>query len=448
MTTPDFQDPRLTEQRTPRAGRIDVASSLEIVDLINAEDALVPPAVRLERERIARAIELAVTAFERGGRLIYVGAGTSGRLGVLDASECPPTFGTPPEMVVGIIAGGYQALVRSIEGAEDDVNAAASDIEQAGGSPKDFVLGVAASGTTPFVRAALGRAQTFGAATGLLSCTDPPRVLADTCDVLILPRVGAEVVTGSTRMKAGTATKLVLNTITTGAMIRLGKVYGNLMVDLMATSDKLRDRGERIVMECCAVDRARARAVIADAAGSVKLAIGMARPGVDAGEARRGLPGARGAPREVAFVACHGQTVWHEPGRATLQLGDAAVLAERVGVRVVSDFRARDVAAGGQGAPLVALADVMLFGDPERGRLLLNLGGMANVTWVPRRGVAAGAIAFDTGPGVAVIDAVTRRLDPDAAFDKDGERARRGRPIPQALDTLLADGYLDRKSVV
>ncbi len=153
------------------------------------------------------------------------------------------------------------------------------------------------------------------------------------------------------------------------------------------------------------------------------------------------LAQAKVAPRDVAFVACHGQTVWHEPGRATLQLGDAAVLAERLGVRVVSDFRARDVAAGGQGAPLVALADVMLFGDPERGRLLLNLGGMANVTWVPRRGVAAGAIAFDTGPGVAVIDAVARRLDPDAAFDKDGERARRGRPIPQALDTLLADGY-------
>ena len=146
-------------------------------------------------------------------------------------------------------------------------------------------------------------------------------------------------------------------------------------------------------------------------------------------------------PRQVAFVACHGQTVWHEPGRATLQLGDPAVLAERVGVRVVSDFRARDVAAGGQGAPLVPLADVMLFGDPERGRLLLNLGGMANVTWVARRGVTAGAIAFDTGPGVAVVDAVTRRLDPDLPFDRDGVRARRGRPIPRALDALLGDPY-------
>jgi len=299
MTAPDFQDPRLTEQRNPRTGRIDVASSLEIVDLINAEDALVAPAVRAERERIARAIDLAVAAFERGGRLLYAGAGTSGRLGVLDASECPPTFGTPPEMVVGIIAGGYEALVRSVERAEDDVNAAAAAIDKAGVGAKDFVLGIAASGTTPFVRAALGRAQTLGAATGLLSCTDPPRVLADTCDVLILPKVGAEVVTGSTRMKAGTATKLVLNTITTGAMIRLGKVYGNLMVDLMATSDKLRDRGERIVMECCAVDRARARAVIADAAGSVKLAIVMARLGVDAEEARRALAAAGGLVRRA-----------------------------------------------------------------------------------------------------------------------------------------------------
>src|SRR5437899_112797 len=218
MTGSDCRDPGLAEQRNPRTQRIDVASSLEIVDLMNAEDATVAPAVHAVRDELARAIELAVTAFERGGRLIYVGAGTSGRLGVLDASECPPTFGTPPEMVQGIIAGGYQALVRSIEGAEDDVNAAAAGVEQAGVGPKDFVLGVAASGTTPFVRAALGRAQTFGAATGLLSCTDPPKVLAETCEVLILPKVGAEVVTGSTRMKAGTETKLVLNIIMNGAL--------------------------------------------------------------------------------------------------------------------------------------------------------------------------------------------------------------------------------------
>ncbi len=299
MSASDFQDPRLTEQRNPRTGRIDVASSLEIVDLINAEDALVAPALRAVREHIARAIDLAVAAFGRGGRLLYAGAGTSGRLGVLDASECPPTFGTPPGMVVGIIAGGYPALVKSVEGAEDDVYAAAAAIDQAGVTAADFVLGIAASGTTPFVRAALGRAQTLGATTGLVSCTDPPQLLADTCDVVILPRVGPEVVTGSTRMKAGTATKLVLNSITTGAMIRLGKVYGNLMIDLTATSAKLRDRGERIVMECCAVDRGAARAAIEAAGGSVKLAIVMARLGVGREEAGRALAAAGGLVRRA-----------------------------------------------------------------------------------------------------------------------------------------------------
>src|SRR5258707_9470177 len=265
MTVPDYRDPPLSEQRIPRTERIDVAPSLEIVDLLNAEDATVAAAVRAVRTSIVQAIDLAVAAFLGGGRLIYVGAGTSGRLGVLDASECPPTFGTPPELVVGVIAGGYQALVKGLEGAEDDVNAGMAAIDQARVAPADFVLGIAASGTTPFVRAALSRAQTIGASTGLVSCSDPPQVLVETCDVLILPKVGPEALTGSTRMKAGTATKLVLNTISTAAMIRLGRAYGNLMVDLIALSAKLRDRGERIVMECAAVDRAAARAAIAAA---------------------------------------------------------------------------------------------------------------------------------------------------------------------------------------
>jgi len=156
------------------------------------------------------------------------------------------------------------------------------------------------------------------------------------------------------------------------------------------------------------------------------------------------LAQAKVAPRDLTFIASHGQTIWHEPGRATFQLGDAAVIAERVGVQVVSDFRARDVAAGGQGAPLVPLADVMLFGHEQRGRWLLNVGGMANVTWVPRRGVAEGAFAFDTGPGVAVIDAVTRRIDPDAPYDQGGERARRGRPVAKLLDELLKDPYFEQ----
>jgi N-acetylmuramic acid 6-phosphate etherase len=299
MTTPDFLDPRLTERRNPRTVGLDVASSLEIVDLLNAEDRTVPGAVHAAREDIAAVIDLLVAAFGNGGRLIYVGAGTSGRLGVLDASECPPTFGTPPEMVVGVIAGGYASLVRGQEGAEDNLDAGASAMDDHRVGATDVVVGIAASGTTPYVRAALGRAQTLGAATVLVTCTDPPAVLRDTCDRIIAIRVGPEAVTGSTRMKAGTATKLVLNSLTTGAMIRLGKTYGNLMVDLQVLSDKLQDRGERIVMEVCGVDRERARAVLADAGGSVKLALVMARRKVDRAGAARLLAEAGGVIRRV-----------------------------------------------------------------------------------------------------------------------------------------------------
>jgi len=299
MSAPDFHDPRLTEQRNPRTERIDVASSLEIVDAINAEDRTVAEVVHGVREVLARAIDLIVARLHGGGRLIYVGAGTSGRLGVSDAAECPPTFGTPPELVTGVIAGGYAALVKSAEGAEDDVNAGMAAMDAQRVTATDIVIGIAASGTTPFVRAALGRAQTIGAATGLVSCSPPPKVLAETCDVLIVALVGPEVLTGSTRMKAGTATKLVLNTLTTGAMIRLGRCYGNLMVDLLAVSDKLKDRGERIVMECCAVDRAAARRAVAAAEGSVKLAIVMARRGVDRATAQRLLDAAAGFVRRA-----------------------------------------------------------------------------------------------------------------------------------------------------
>ena len=270
---------RLTERRNPNTANIDTAGPLEIVDLIAAEDAGVPRAVAEARVEIARAMELIEEAFRAGGRLFYVGAGTSGRLGVLDASECPPTFGVPPEMVTGVIAGGYAALVKSIEGAEDDPNQGIAEMDSRKVGRGDVVLGIAASGTTPFVQAALGRGQTLGARTVFLTCSDPPRVLLDTCDVTIVVRTGPEVVTGSTRMKAGTATKLVLNTLTTGAMIRLGKTYGNLMVDLKATNAKLVDRGERIVMEVAGVDRAKARRALDVAAGQVRLAIVIAAKG-------------------------------------------------------------------------------------------------------------------------------------------------------------------------
>jgi N-acetylmuramic acid 6-phosphate etherase len=299
MPTPEFRDPRLTEQRNPRTVDIDIASTLAIADLINAEDRLVPAAVHEARAPIAATIDLAVRAFRAGGRLIYVGAGTSGRLGVLDASECPPTFGTPPELVIGVIAGGRDALVKSEEGAEDDADAGARAMDDHRVGDQDLVVGIAASGTTPYVGAALERAHAVGAATVLLTCADPPEGLRAICDQLIVLKVGPEAVTGSTRMKAGTATKLALNTVTTGAMIRLGKTFGNLMVDLEARSDKLHDRGERIVMEVCAVDRATARRAIDAAAGSVKLAIVMLRRSVNAAEARRLLEQAGGLIRRV-----------------------------------------------------------------------------------------------------------------------------------------------------
>ena len=249
------------------------------MDLIAAEDATVPAAVHRERESIARAMSLVETSFRTGGRLLYVGAGTSGRLGVLDASECPPTFGTPPEMVVGTIAGGYGALLKAVEGAEDDPAAGAAEMESRQVGSKDTVVGIAASGTTTFVRAALERARALGARTVLVTCVEPPAGLRESCDVTVAVLTGPEVVTGSTRMKAGTATKLVLNTLTTGALIRIGKTYGNLMVDLQATNQKLVDRGERIVMEVAGGDRTGARRAIDAAGGSVRTAIVMLRRG-------------------------------------------------------------------------------------------------------------------------------------------------------------------------
>jgi N-acetylmuramic acid 6-phosphate etherase len=295
----DYLDTRLTERRNPRSSAIDTASALEIVDLIGAEDATIPGAVSRARTDIAKAIDLIEAAFRSGGRLVYVGAGTSGRLGVLDAAECPPTFGTPPEMVIGLIAGGAPALVRSVEGAEDDTVAARQAIESLRVEAKDVVVGIAASGTTPYVGAALERAHALGARTGLVSCSEPPRQLLGTCDVFITVLVGPEIVTGSTRMKAGTATKLVLNTLTTGAMIRLGKTYGNLMVDLRAWNEKLIDRSERIVMETTGLDRSAARAVIDSAGGSVKTAIVMARQGVGKEEAERLLAQHAGRLRPI-----------------------------------------------------------------------------------------------------------------------------------------------------
>ena len=292
-------DPRLTERRNPRTAGIDLATPLEIVTLLNAEDRTVAEAVSAQRAQIARAVELAEHAFRAGGRLFYVGAGTSGRLGVLDASECPPTFGTPPEMVQGIIAGGPAALTASQEGAEDVASDGAAAMATRDVNSRDFVVGIAASGTTPYVRGALERAAQLGAKTAIVACSPPPEDLVKAVTVAIIVLTGPEAVTGSTRMKAGTATKMVLNMISTGAMIRVGKTYGNLMVDLRALSAKLVDRGERILMEVCNVDRARARAAIDAAGGSVKTAIVMENAGINRDQAEAKLREAGGVIRRA-----------------------------------------------------------------------------------------------------------------------------------------------------
>jgi N-acetylmuramic acid 6-phosphate etherase len=288
----------LTERRNPRSHDIDHMSAEEIVELINSEDRTVPDAVRREAPAIARAVDIVVDRFRRGGRLLYVGAGTSGRLGVLDAAECPPTFGSDPEMVQGLIAGGYGALVRAREGAEDRSEDGARDLGERNVGERDVVFGIATSGVTPYVLGALEEARRVGAATVFLSCSPADRGSV-AADVTITPLVGPEVVTGSTRMKAGTATKLVLNTVTTAAMVLLGKVYENLMVDLVASCDKLRDRACRILMEVAGVDYDVAADVIAVAGGSVKTAIVMELRGVDRGEAEALLDASGGSVRRA-----------------------------------------------------------------------------------------------------------------------------------------------------
>jgi N-acetylmuramic acid 6-phosphate etherase len=298
----------LTEQRNPDTTDIDCKSTLEIVDIINAADKKVAHAVHQERHNIAKAVDLTVESFKNGGRLFYVGAGTSGRLGVLDASECPPTFGTDPTLVCGIIAGGEPALVRSVEGAEDNADDGAQAIRDNGITHKDIVMGIATGGTTPYVLGALNEAKKIGAKTIFLTCNpplpNPPpqggRELAGgIADVIINPITGPEVITGSTRMKAGTATKLVLNTLTTSVMIKTGKVYQNLMVDLCATNEKLRDRAERIVMAATNLDRNASSKLLKNASGNAKTAIVMHTLNISCEEAEKRLAQHNGLVRET-----------------------------------------------------------------------------------------------------------------------------------------------------
>jgi len=284
MTDGKAEKQALTETRNPRTMYIDRVSTREAVKLFINEDLAVFKAIEACNESIAQTIELVLTAFRSGGRLIYTGAGTSGRLGVLDASECPPTFGVNPEMVMALIAGGQKAVTNAVEGAEDNVDAGRQDLEAVKFSKNDILIGITASGTTPYVVGAINHARSIGAATVLLTC-NPYGELPQT-DVLINPAVGPEVITGSTRLKSGTACKMVLNMISSISMIRIGKVFENLMVDLMATNKKLQKRAIRIVMEGGRVPNYIAEAKLQDAGGDVKLAILMARTELSAEQAR------------------------------------------------------------------------------------------------------------------------------------------------------------------
>jgi N-acetylmuramic acid 6-phosphate etherase len=284
----------LTELRNPRSIRIDRMTIGEAVDLMNAEDATVAQAVAAAKDDICKAIELVVAAFEAGGRLIYVGAGTSGRLGVLDASECPPTFLSDPRMVQGIIAGGWDALRRSIEGAEDFPQDGAAQMDQMDVGPNDVVMGISTGGTTPYVHGAIERAKQRGAKTIFFGCVLDEHV-TDEADVSIRVLVGPEVITGSTRMKAGTATKLVLNTITTISMVRIGKVYENLMVDVNTRANqKLVDRGTRMIQTVTGLDRAAAAKLLQRSDGHVKTALVMHAKNVEREEAEELLAGHHG----------------------------------------------------------------------------------------------------------------------------------------------------------
>ncbi len=282
-----------TEGSNPASEAIDTLSPPEMVRLINREDAGVAEAVGKEADVIARAVEIIADRLRRGGRLIYLGAGTSGRLGVLDAAECPPTFSAPPEQVVGLIAGGPSAMFRAAEGIEDYPQHGRTDLAELRLSPRDVVVGIATSGRTPYVVGGLEYAKSIGAAAIGLTCNETSE-LDSVANVIIRPIVGPEVISGSTRMKAGTATKLVLNTLTTGAMVLLGKTYGNLMVDLRATNTKLIDRSRRILVALTALADDEAEKLLAQCDGELKTAIVSCQRGVSPADARELLDAAGG----------------------------------------------------------------------------------------------------------------------------------------------------------
>lgn len=288
----------VTESRNHHSENIDTLSTLDMLKVINNEDKKVPFAIEKVLPEIAQLVDKVAIAFTKGGRLIYCGAGTSGRLGILDASECPPTYGTPHEMVIGLIAGGYKAILQAVENAEDNAQLGEQDLRQLNFNEKDILVGIAASGRTPYVIGALQYAKSLGAITGAISC-NPDSPIAQIADIAITPVVGAEVVTGSSRMKAGTAQKLILNMITTGAMIKIGKVFGNLMVDVEATNAKLVERQIRIVMQATECERGVAKKALSQCHRHCKTAILMILAGVDAQQATQMLDQNKGFIRKA-----------------------------------------------------------------------------------------------------------------------------------------------------
>lgn len=288
----------VTESRNHNSENIDTLSTFDMLKVINNEDKKVPLAVEKALPEIAQLVDKVAIAFSQGGRLIYCGAGTSGRLGILDASECPPTYGTSHEMVIGLIAGGHKAILQAVENAEDNIQLGEQDLRQLNFNEKDVLVGIAASGRTPYVIGALNYAKSLGATTGAISC-NPESPIAQIADIAITPIVGAEVITGSSRMKAGTAQKLILNMITTAAMIKIGKVFGNLMVDVEATNAKLVERQVRIVMQATECERAIAEQALSQCQRHCKTAILMILANVDAQQAAQMLNQNKGFIRKA-----------------------------------------------------------------------------------------------------------------------------------------------------
>ena len=442
-----------TESHNPASANIDALSALEIVRLMNEQDASIASAVAREAETIAQSIELIAERFRTGGRLIYTGAGTSGRLGVLDASECPPTFSTPPEMVVGLIAGGPAALTRAIEGAEDHPETGAADVEAIGVGDKDVVVGIATSGRTPYVVGALEAARRAGAATIGFSCNEQCE-LRPRCDLMITPIVGPEIISGSTRMKSGTATKMVLNMLTTGAMIRIGKTYGNLMVDLKATNQKLTHRSRRIVAELADVDVDAAATQLDRCDGEVKTAVVSLLCGVAPQQARERLNDAGRAASCGTRTRPVGATLMGD--KRTLVLGvDGGGSKTAARLALVDDQHKVDVLGRGQSGPsnwrsLAAkaarsnldLAIEQAFRDADLERQPVTVATLA-VAGVDPSGGTRGAAPMVSAAGNRPADHHHQRRDPVALRCVGRRRRRRAdrgnrivgsRPKPRRCD--------------